>query len=467
MTSEVPTAQVDTGPRFSPIWIVPVLAAILAASLSWQAWGESGLPVTILFEQGHGLRPGDTVRHLGIVVGKVDTVSLASDRDGIEVRSLLDPGAEHLARAGSRFWIVRPEFGVGAIAGLDTLVGNRYIAVLTGSGAAQSHFIGLSQAPIGDALHPGLDITLEGPTRGSLVPGSPLIYRRIQVGSVLSLSLSSDGRTVEVQARVRREFAGLIRRDTRFWDAGGLTLDVGLSGVRVHLDTLETLIRGGVSLAVPEGTAEPVSAGHRFILHREPESAWLEWQPTVAVGQTALPAGSPLPRPARATLTWEQGLLWSSSHSREGWVLGLQGGLLAPADLLDPGGNADEGTPRLQVAGVAYPVNAPANSPAPGLSVLALGVTTGLPAWPRERQRRPDAPEDCLAVGDSSTPPLSLSVGRFTAESGSWLVDEAVPLGRRWHGAAVMARSDGRLIGLLLITDDDEARVVTLPHPLP
>ena len=64
MTSEVPTAQVDTGPRFSPIWIVPVLAAILAASLSWQAWGESGLPVTILFEQGHGLRPGDTVRHL-------------------------------------------------------------------------------------------------------------------------------------------------------------------------------------------------------------------------------------------------------------------------------------------------------------------------------------------------------------------------------------------------------------------
>lgn len=467
MTSEHPTAQVDTSPRFSPIWIVPVLAATLAAVLSWQAWGESGLPVTILFEQGHGLRPGDTVRHLGIVVGKVDTVKLAPGRDGVEVRAVLEPGAEQLAIVGSRFWIVRPEFGVGTIAGLDTLIGNRYIAVLTGNGASQSSFIGLPRAPIGDALQAGLDITLEGPTRGSLVAGSPLTYRRIQVGAVLSVGLASDGRTVEVQARVRQDFASLIRPDTRFWDAGGVTLDVGLSGVRIHLDTLETLIRGGVSLAVPEGAADPVTSGHRFKLHRKPESDWLGWQPTVAVGQTALPPGSPLPRPARATLTWTEGRFWSTSRSREGWVIGLQGGLLGPADLFDPGEDADEGTAVLQVAGVAHPVDGPTDSPAPGLGVLAVEVTTGLPAWPRERQRRPEAPEDCLALADPGSPPLSLSAGRFIAKPGHWLIDKEVPLGRRWHGAAILARSDGRLIGLLLIDDDDDAHVVPLPHPVP
>lgn len=466
MSREFPSAQVDKSPTFSLVWILPMLAALLAAVLSWQAWGERGLPLTLLFDHGHGLRPGDTVRHLGIVVGKVDKVSLAPGRDGVAVRALLEPGAEHLATAGSRFWIVRPELGVGTIAGLDTLIGNRYIAVLPGSGSAQSRFIGLTRAPLGDSLQPGLDITLEGPTRGSLVAGSPLTYRRIRVGSVLSVALASDGRTVEVAARVRQEYAGLIRPDTRFWDAGGLTLDVGLSGVKVHLDTLETLIRGGVSLAVPEGTAEPVADGHRFTLHRQPKSSWLDWKPAVALGSTLLPPGTPLPRPARGTLTWTAGRFWSSDQSREGWVLGLSGGLLAPIDLLDPGADADEGSAALQVAGVAHPLSGPSSTPAPGLGLLALELPTGLPSWPRERQRAASAPEACLLLGDPDDTPLSLSAGRFSAEADHWLIDGELPLGRRWHGAAVLARSDGRLIGLLAV-DDDAAKVVLLPHPLP
>ena len=466
MTSEYPTAQVDNSPSFSLIWIVPILAALLAMVLSWQAWGERGLPVTLLFDEGHGLRPGDTVRHLGIVVGEVADVSLAPGRDGVEVRALLEPDAEHLAAVGSRFWIVRPELGVGSIAGLDTLIGNRYIAVLPGSGPAQSQFIGLSRAPLGDALQPGLDITLEGPTRGSLVAGSPLTYRRIRVGSVLSVDLASDGRTVEVAARVRQEYAGLIRDDTRFWDAGGLTLDVGLSGVKVHLDTLETLIRGGLSLAVPEGTGKPVSVGHRFTLHREPKSEWLDWQPAVALGTTLLPPGTPLPRPARATLTWTGGRFWSTDQSREGWVLGLSGGLLAPIDLLEPGEHADAGSAALQLEGTAHPLAGPSSSPAPGLGLLALELPTGLPAWPRTRQRVADAPEACLLLGDPNEAPLSLAAGRFTAEPGRWVIDEEVPISRRWHGAAVLARSDGRLIGLATI-EEDVATVVLLPHPLP
>jgi len=466
VTSEIPSAQVDKAPSFSLIWIVPILAALLAGVLSWQAWGERGLPVTLLFDEGHGLRPGDTVRHLGIVVGRVDTVSLAPGRDGVEVRALLEPAAERLAAVGSRFWIVRPELGVGAIAGLDTLIGSRYVAVLPGHGPAQSRFIGLTRAPLGDALQPGLDITLEGPTRGSLVAGSPITYRRIRVGSVLSVDLASDGRTVEVAARVRQDYAGLIRDDTRFWDAGGLTLDVGLSGVKVHLDTLETLIRGGVSLAVPEGTGEPVPAGHRFTLHREPQSDWLEWRPAVAVGTTLLPPGTPLPRPGRATLTWSQGRFWSTDQSREGWVLGLSGGLLAPADLLDPGPDADEGSAALQLGDVAHPLSGPSSSPAPGLGLLATAEPTGLPPWPRNRQRVATSPEACLLLGDPNETPLSLSAGRFTAETGRWVIDEEVPVGRRWHGAAVLARSDGRLIGITSV-DDDVATVLLLPHPLP
>jgi paraquat-inducible protein B len=466
VTSEYPSAQVEKAPSFSLIWIAPVLATVLAVVLCWQAWGERGLPVTILFEHGHGLRPGDTLRHLGIVVGSVDQVSLAPGRDGVEVRAVLEPDAKHLATVGSRFWIVRPELGVSAIAGLDTLIGNRYIAVLPGTSPSQSRFIGLVRAPLGDALQTGLDIALEGPTRGSLVAGSPLTYRRIRVGSVLSVDLASDGRTVEVAARIRQEYASLIRADTRFWDAGGLTLDVGLSGVKVHLDTLETLIRGGISLAVPEGAGEAFLPGRPFTLHREPKSDWLDWQPAVALGHTLLPPGTPLPRPARGTLTWTSGRFWSTDQSREGWVLGLSGSILAPIDLLSPDVGADDGSAALQVSGEAHALGGPSSLPTPGLGLLVLESPSGLPAWPRERQRVARAPEDCLLVGDPEEQPYSLAAARFAPELGRWVVDEALPLGTRWHGAAVLARSDGRLIGILSV-EGKVATVVLLPHPLP
>ncbi|MHC4208725.1 MAG: hypothetical protein ACYSWT_03320, partial [Planctomycetota bacterium] len=59
--------------------------------------------------------------------------------------------------------------------------------------------------------------------------------------------------------------------------------------------------------------------------------------------------------------------------------------------------------------------------------------------------------------------PLPLAASRLTAAAGGWSVDPAVSVDESWHGAAVVARDDGYLLGLLLV-EDGEARVALLPE---
>ena len=466
-----PTAELATRGRWGIVWLVPLLAAAMAVYLGWEAWGGQRATIQVSFEDGHGLRVGNTLRHRGIVAGEVTDVRHGPGLTDILVDIALEPDAADLARVGSRFWIAQPRFGWAGISGLDTLVGDSYVIVIPGDGAAQRTFVGLDEPPIRDALAPGLDITLQATRRGSAGPGSPVSYRGMQVGSVLSVSLASDGRSVDLAVRIRKEYAGLVTPGTRFWETSGLGLDLGITGASLHLASLESLVRGGVSLATPpdDADAERVSTGHRFTLHPKPEGDWLDWRPPVAVGHSLLPAGAAVPSPLRAAQSWKEGRLWSlltQDEQRDGWVLVVPGALLGPADLLQPADDAREDSARLELAGHGLPLAGRVDEPAPGLAVRPLPDDVVLAPWPRSRQRAPDAPEDCLLVAEPGAPPLSLAPGALEAGPDGWTIDPALPVDKRWHGAPVLSRRDGQLIGLVL-ADDNGARVVPLPSPLP
>ncbi len=453
-------------PSWSWIWLVPIVAALLAGALSLQAWSERGVPVAIQFKQGHGLQAGDALRHRGITVGEVAEVTLSPDLAAVIVKVRLQPDAADLARIGSRFWIVRPQLGLEGISGLETLVGARYLAVQPGKGDPQRVFLGLDEAPVPDTLQGGLEITLEGSHRGSLSPGSPVTYRKIRIGTVHSVGLASDARTVEVGVRIRAAYVPLVRQGTRFWDSSGLSFDVGITGVSLQLDTLQALAMGGIAMATPTDAGPIVSTGHRFALHREAEDEWTEWRPSLPIGAPALPAGLTAPRPLRASLVWTQTRLWtwSDDERRPGWVLAVPGGLLAPADMLAAPEQAEDQTTLLEVAGQKLGLDVEAVAVGPDLARLPLDapLPDASPDWPRERQRSPQGPEDCLVVTESSAEPTVLAASRLTVHDATWRVDGALSFDASDHGACIVARSDGRLIGLLLV-EGDGARVAPLP----
>ena len=460
-SSTVPTSVLRPRRPLSLAWILPVLALVVAAWLGGRAWSQRGVTVTILLDAGHGLKEGDAVRYRGIAVGEVRAVTLDEATGGIRVVAGLRSEADRLARTGSRFWVVRPQLGLSRIAGLETLIGPRYLAVLPGRGTRHRHFVGLNEPPVVESREPGdLEIMLTAPELGSLRRGAPVMYRQVTVGTILSVGLTSDAGSVEARVHVDKAYTQLIRERTEFWDVGGIDATVGLAGVSVRIENLEALLAGGVALATPPEAGEPVRTGHRFALAAAPPDGHLSWQPLAVIGSSLLPAGAPLPRPVRATVAWKQGLLIARQHWREGWVLQTDEGLLGPADLLVPGPRAERETSILEVAGTVIPLDASPLWSSGGLAVFEWDLMT--PVWPAGRRRQGESPEDCLAIGDPTAAPMPLAAARLVPDGGAWAVDPAVSVDASWHGAAVVARIDGYLVGILLV-EDGTARVALLP----
>lgn len=279
----VPVARVVKRRRGVPwVWVVPILAAVAAAALAYQAMAARGPRVVISFQNGDGIEPGDPVTYRDVRVGEVESVELSPDLRSVRVAARLRPEASGVAVEGSRFWIVRPEVSATRITGLETLLGPRYIRVEPGAGPARQEFVGLDQPPRQEQAAPpdGLVLVLEASRRGSLGVGAPVQFRGIKVGSVVDVGLSEDARFVLVTAVIEPRYATLVRTNTKFWNASGIGLDVGwLSGVTVRAGSVESVLAGGIGFATPDKAGAAVAPGTRFVLHPEPKDDWLEWRP--------------------------------------------------------------------------------------------------------------------------------------------------------------------------------------------
>jgi len=481
----VPQAETRPGQTWSWAWLVPLAALIVAGLLAWQAYRQRGTVIRVQFQQAHGIKPGDTVRYRGLVVGEVAATGLQEDLKGVSLRLRLEPQAEGLARAGTRFWIVHPRADWTGLRGLETIVGARYVALAPGEGRPLTVFQGLDEAPLRPGLDPnGLEVQLYADRLGSLRRGAPVLFRQIEVGTLVSVGLATDAETVEARAYIEPAYAGLIRPETKFWDVGGLRVEMGLTkGLKIEAESLASVIAGGVAFATPPGSGTAVANGHRFELHRDAEDEWTQWKPALPVGSALLPPGAPRPSPLRATLTRDRGGWFTAARERRGYVLAVGEGLLGPADLLASKGDAsDDEELTVEVAGEKLPLSDAAWWRDHGLMFRGAGASADdadeVPepprdnVWPLTRCRQPEGPEDLVVVADPASPGRPVDAIRLQPDAvgeGQWGIEASISFERDWHGAAVLSRQDGRLIGLLLVGKPDDgdagARVAVLPPP--
>ena len=464
---ETPVALAEPRRRVSIAWIIPVIAVALAGFLAYRSVSMRGVRVTVVLQEGRGIKSGDAVRYRGIDVGRVRTVELLDSLQSVRLVVNLTKQGDRIARRGARFWVVRPEIRLEGIEGLETLMGPHYLAVLPGEGRRIRQFVGLEEAPIVEEVDPDdLEVLVRTPRQGNLLPGGPVMFRGIDVGVITSVGLTSDGGAVEARLHIESRYAPLIRQNSRFWRVGGVKAELGISGVELDIDSLPTLLKGGVGIATPpqDRAGEPVRTGHRFTLAPAAQSEWLRWEPLVAVGSTLLPPGASLPRNVRAKLAWKQGRIFAGARSRQGWILPTERGVLIPLDLLEPSERAREESVVLEIAGEMVPLTEPIWTEN-GLALAQLELLDEIRLWSVQRIRGFEEVEDCVLCGDPNADVVPLAADRLVEKDGIWVLDDSVSVGRDWNGAAVLARSDGKLVGILVI-DDDLTRVVPVPEQL-
>ena len=278
--SEIPEAVPrKPGPRsLQLVWIIPILAALVGGWLAVKSLLDRGPNITIRFESAEGLEAGKTrIKYKNVDIGIVHSIELSDDRQYAIVNAeLARRGSRGFLAEDTRFWIVRPRFSGGQVTGLSTLLAGAYIGADPGTSQNETHdFKGLETPPVVIRGQPGRLFTLSAEELGSVDVGSPVYFRSVIAGRVVSIELSNDGKQVLVGIFLNPPFDRFVTGGSRFWNASGVDLAVGAEGLKLQSEGLITVLLGGIAFETPpEAEAMPRAAANAtFVLWKTRDEA--------------------------------------------------------------------------------------------------------------------------------------------------------------------------------------------------
>lgn len=263
--------------RVSLVWLVPIAAALVGFSMVMQNWLSAGPQITVSFETAEGLEANKTqVKYKNVVIGQVTAINLSEDHTRVIATVELDQHAEPFTREDTKFWVVRPRIGASGVSGVDTLLSGAFIGADAGRAEeTRREFLGLEAPPPVTFGAEGKQFTLRSDNLGSLGVGSPLYFRRLQVGQVISFGLADDGKGVQVQVFVNAPYDRFVTDDTRFWNASGVDVSVAADGLRINAESLSTILAGGIAFRAPNYSpdASPAAPDSEFTLFADVRQA--------------------------------------------------------------------------------------------------------------------------------------------------------------------------------------------------
>lgn len=275
--TEIATAVVHEKEGVSIYWLLPVLALLIAGWLVYKNLVEGDIEIQVNLDSATGLVEGKTeVKYQGISIGILDSYELdAKDFKGILATLRVKRFAEPLLTNASQIWLVRPEVNFSGVSGLEALVSGNYFQLLYQEGTPARKFNALDHPPVQAKEGGGLELTLISERLGSIVRGAPVLHRRIEVGEVLDYNFDEDFKKVAIKVFINPEYVDIINSNTRFWESSGLAFTGDFSGFKVQVDSLASLITGGISLDTPDSQhgASEVTNGQKFTLYEDFDSA--------------------------------------------------------------------------------------------------------------------------------------------------------------------------------------------------
>lgn len=262
--------------RLPVVWIVPIVAALVAVGIVVQKYLNEGPTIRITFPSAEGIEPGKTfIKYKDVEIGKVTQVNLTDNFTKILVTAKFEKNAEGLLDNDARFWLVKPRVSLSGVSGLGTLLSGNFIGFEPGKSTVKRRdFLALENPPPITRDRLGREFVLRADTLGSLGLGSPVYYRRLGVGDVISFDLAKDGRSMEIRVFVNAPHDKYVTPDTRFWEASGLDASMGADGISVQTASMTSLIAGGISFETPSSVPSVEAApGTAFTLFKDRKTA--------------------------------------------------------------------------------------------------------------------------------------------------------------------------------------------------
>jgi paraquat-inducible protein B len=287
------------------VWLIPLIAALVGGWLAVKSIMDRGPVITISFKTAEGLEAGKTkLKYKDVEIGLVNKVELAPDLQSVVVTAELVKKSEAQLVKDTQFWVVRPRISGGSVSGLGTLLSGSYIGVSIGKSAQpKREFIGLEVPPVFTTDDPGREFVLRSPNLGSLDYGSPVYFRRLQVGQITGYVLDKGGNGVTLKVFINKPYDQYVNANTRFWHASGVDLTLDSAGIKVDTQSVVSIVLGGLAFETPAGDtaagpAEPNAVfelfPHRDAAMKNPDSLVIKMAMAFNESVRGLAVGAPI-----------------------------------------------------------------------------------------------------------------------------------------------------------------------------
>ena len=255
--------------RISLVWVIPIVAAAAGVWIAVTKILEKGPEITIIFQSADGLEANKTkINYDGLNVGVITAIRMMEDHKRVIATAQMNPKAKDFLVKDTQFWVVKPRMSGLNISGLGTLISGYYIGVQLGQSKESEHsFTALETPPLNSDV-PGRLFTLKTAELGSLGEGTPIFFRKLPAGQVVSYELDQGGKFLNVKIFVQAPYDQYVNPDTRFWSASGVDLTLSASGLHVQTESVMSILAGGIAFETPASDAPlpPADADTTFNL---------------------------------------------------------------------------------------------------------------------------------------------------------------------------------------------------------
>ena len=248
-------ANINKQNSISAIWIVPIVALVIALWMLFQFINNKGPEITIIMPTAEGINIGKTeIKSLNVKVGMVTDITLSENYDHIKIKAQMNKDTERMLNDKTQFWVVKPRVGSAGISGLETILSGAYIQIQPGESTTKKlDFTALELPPITPLSSKGVRVLLSHDKAGKLNIGDPVSYQGFTVGRVEKTSFDLAEKKALYQLFIFEPYDGLLLSGSQFWLTSGIDVKLNADGFNVQVDSLQSLLSGGVTFGIPAG----------------------------------------------------------------------------------------------------------------------------------------------------------------------------------------------------------------------
>ena len=270
-------AKIKSAPNISAIWIIPLIALLIGAWMLYQYQANKGTTIFIKMPHAEGIVAGKTeIKVRSVKIGQINHVRLSDQQNSVIARAQIDKHYDDLLTEDAKIWVVKPRIDDTGITGMSTLLSGVYLEFAPGESKKLADKFELQDEPalIGNDVKGGR-FTLLSYNAEVLDVSTGIYFKDYKIGQIETATFDWKNQAMKYGIFINEPYQNLITLNSIFWVNSGIEIDLSADGINVNTGSLSKLLKGGISVGIPEqqSPGEVATNGHSFSLSNSYKAA--------------------------------------------------------------------------------------------------------------------------------------------------------------------------------------------------